>query len=116
MKPRIAQLRQADGIHRHECVVGFDLIFYCEMWIKNLTALPILFGVPSNQVDYATSQGASLHSMHQPMRKKAAEAVLSELSNILEFGEMSNEFGDRNEMKDIIDLSKQEPMPRAVGE
>jgi hypothetical protein len=116
VNPRIAQLRQNENATHNGYVIGFDLLVYSEIWIKNLTALPILFGVPSTQIDYASSQGASLHSMHEPLRKKAAEAALSELSNILEFGEIGNEVGDRDVMKEILALSKQESMSTAGKE
>jgi hypothetical protein len=111
MNPRIAHVFDNSRSLKFEHVIGFDLIVYSEIWIKNLTSLPIIFGVPSTQIDHASSQSASLHSMHEPLRKKAAEAALSELSNILEFGETWNDVGDRDELKEVLPLSKQESVP-----
>lgn len=110
MNPRLATVSKNGKAV--EVVIGFDLVVFSEIWIKNLTSLPILFGVPSRQIDFSSSDSASLNSIHEPVRKKAAEAALLELSSILEFGDKGHRPGDQK--KEILALSKQE-CKTAVG-
>ncbi len=78
INPRVATIRQVE--RPSKMIVGYEVIAYSEIWIKNLTSLPISFGVPSNQVTSPPLEGGFSSRI-------AAEAALSELSSILEFGD-----------------------------
>lgn len=105
IKPCIAKLRKNEEVTSY--VIGFELVVFSEMWIKNLTKLPIVFGVPSSQI-WPASERDSLRSTHESSRKKAAESALFELSSILDFGGKEHGVGDRIGGHDIVPLSKQQ--------
>ena len=106
LTPRIAALRQNDQTVKG--VIGFDLVIHSEIWIKNLTALPILFGVPSFQLNTASLQDGTLRSSHEPSKKRAAEAALLELSSILEFGDRGHGISGEDGREEIVALPKQQ--------
>ena len=59
--------------------LGLDFILFSEVWIANLTDLPLVFGAPRGQVIPSVSDACPGPS--------AAESALIEISSILEFGE-----------------------------
>lgn len=91
-----------------KCVIGFDIVIHSELWIKNLTNLQILFGARANQLYSTSLRSGSLNSIHEPSRKKAAEAALMELSSMLEFGEKGHGIGGNSSENEILALSKQQ--------
>jgi len=74
----------------HISIAGYDVIIFSELWIRNLTNLPLIFGAPSAQV-YKQSQNQQMKETSDDLlnsvRKVAAEAALMELTSVLEFGD-----------------------------
>lgn len=87
---------------------GFDLVLYSELWLCNLTSLPILFGTTSQQL---TMKGEE-KTTEKSERALNAETALLELSSILEFGEKGHSFlsdyDKSNENAEILNLPKQQ--------
>jgi len=104
--PRLKVLRKNGNLAN--CVIGFNIVFHSELWIKNLTNLPILFGARYNQLFSPYLRSGSLNSIHESSRKKAAAAALVELSSILEFGDKGHGIGGKSCDKEILALSKQQ--------
>ena len=104
--PRLKVLRKNGNLAN--CVIGFNIVFHSELWIKNLTNLPILFGALQNQLFSPYLRSGSLNSIHESSRKKAAAAALVELSSILEFGDKGHGIGGKSCDKEILALSKQQ--------
>lgn len=104
--PRLKVLRKNGNLAN--CVIGFNIVFHSELWIKNLTNLPILFGALQNQLFSPYLRSGSLNSIHESSRKKAAAAALVELSSILEFGDKGHGLGGKSCDKEILALSKQQ--------
>ena len=57
---------------------GINLILYAEIWLRNLSSLPLTFGAPSFQIDAERSVDSSLPA------KVSAESALVELTSVLE--------------------------------
>lgn len=57
---------------------GINLILYAEIWLRNLTSLPLTFGAPSFQIDADRGVDSSLPA------KVSAESALVELTSVLE--------------------------------
>lgn len=57
---------------------GINLILYAEIWLRNLTSLPLTFGAPSFQIDAERGADSSLPA------KINAESALVELTSVLE--------------------------------
>ena len=57
---------------------GTNLILYAEIWLRNLTSLPLTFGAPSFQIDADRGVDSSLPE------KVSAESALVELTSVLE--------------------------------
>jgi SHR-binding domain of vacuolar-sorting associated protein 13 len=71
---------------------GVTIIIYAELWISNLTSLPLAFGCPSHQI---RAEGNSDDSMGDAT-KFSAEAALMELASVLELGENGTELDTRH--------------------
>lgn len=82
--PKLTKARQ----NRQLCF-GFDLIVFAELWLRNLTSLPVSFGCPATQID---------KNYHRELKKDSefsvedfaminAEAALIEIASVLEFGD-----------------------------
>ena len=71
-------------------IAGYDVIIFAELWVRNLTNLPLIFGAPSAQV-YKHNQKQRMKEKSDDLldsvRKVAAEAALMELTSVLEFGD-----------------------------
>ena len=85
MLPKLSTVIQ-DGKYT-KTVSGYDLVVFCELWICNLSSLPIVFGAPQSQV---VSKDSSQNRISDISKKMAAEAAIHEISSILEFGEKGN--------------------------
>jgi hypothetical protein len=107
VSPRIVDIWNKG--HPTSNIIGFDIVAYTELWIKNLTTLPIVIGAPSNQFYSRTSNiSHSLSSINDAMRKSAAEAALYELSSILEFGDKGHDIIGEPQKHDILTLPQQD--------
>ncbi len=70
-------------------ISSLDVILHSELWIQNLTQLPLVFGVPSTQLflsGHSVPNSNDGNNFDTPS-KIAAQAALMELSSILEFGD-----------------------------
>merc|ERR1712194_572827 len=67
---------------------GVNLIIYADIWLRNLTSLPLTFGAPSHQVGLEESQKTKLDPSSLP-GKVSADSALIELTSVLE----GNSFG-----------------------
>ncbi len=80
---------------------GFDLVLYCELWLCNLTSLPVIFGATSNQLTLDDKRKTSEKSE----RTLNAENALLELSSILEFGDKGHSFiSDQEKPSDVVEI------------
>jgi len=68
-----------------ESCYGFDLVVYAELWIRNLTDLPLSFGCPASQAE--REEEAAEDDDFQVPGKLAAEAALLEIASVLELGD-----------------------------
>jgi hypothetical protein len=69
-------------------VYGLEIIVYAELWIRNITSLPLNFGCPGHQLQNALpnlkKQGTSFD---ESVAKFTAESALMEIANLLEVGD-----------------------------
>ena len=90
-------------------VAGYDLVLFCELWICNLSSLPIVFGAPQSEI---VSKHKKDSCQSDISRKMAAEAAIHEISSILEFGEkgtvINNDSNDHYLPTDVRILPKQQ--------
>lgn len=76
-----------------EIIKGFELILHSELWICNLTSLPVTFGAPSSQFFSKNKENHTLRNSNKRMTNMLnAENALLELSSILEFGDKGHSF------------------------
>ena len=111
--PKLASLIQ-DGNYV-KIVSGYDLVLFCELWICNLSSLPIVFGAPSSQIVLKELNDPLQNVRIEGNRKMVAEAAINEISSLLEFGEKGRVIGKDDEdqhqiSRDIRILPKQQSM------
>ena len=87
---RIEPKMTNDDVHRG-CVYGVEVIVYAELWIRNITSLPLNFGCPSYQI-YEPEQSSTQTSLSGSIAKFTAESALMELTSLLEGGEKGTAF------------------------
>ena len=83
--PKVA--KASEGL-RKDVVFGVDVIVFAELWIGNLTSLPLIFGCPGSQIhtDSDTEERKKPSDAHVKT-KYSAEAALMEIASVLELGE-----------------------------
>ena len=81
-------------------IVGFDMILHSELWICNLTSLPITFGAPSFQIIDNINSNAQNSGVKDRTSMRNAETALLELASILEFGDKGHSFTNDNDNDD----------------
>ena len=82
---------------------GVDVILYAELWISNLTTLPLTFGCPVTQIHKANKsthdddESSKISSADQPGEASvhSAEAALMEIASVLELGEKGSKMDTR---------------------
>lgn len=86
---------------------GVEIILYAELWIRNITSLPMNFGCPSTQVhgNKATNQAMSENAI-----RFNAESALMEIASVLEVGDKGTGF-DRHGTKGDAYASFIESLP-----
>lgn len=75
---------------------GYDAIVFAELWLRNLTPLPLSFGCPSIQLTKAHIPESGENSSDDAGIVNA-EAALLELASILELGERGKGFNLRDD-------------------
>ena len=87
-----------NGQQQKDMVKGFDMIIHSELWLCNLTSLPITFGAPSSQFySKRKDKPYSRNGMKNIPSILNAENALLELSSILEFGDKGHSFSNDND-------------------
>jgi hypothetical protein len=67
---------------------GLEVIVYAELWIRNITSLPLNFGCPTHQLRKTSeSLHATNSSFDESIAKFTAESALMEIANLLEVGD-----------------------------
>jgi hypothetical protein len=68
---------------------GVDVVAHAELWLRNLTALPLVFGCASHQVHEPIGSGSAANddSDTDAAAKVTAEAALSEIASVFEMGD-----------------------------
>lgn len=73
------QQKQSDyAAYNDMSLIGMEVILFTELWIKNLTDLPLAVGSPNNS------------KLYQNLNNLAAEAALLELTSVLEGRRLSD--------------------------
>ena len=69
-------------------VYGLEVIIYAELWVRNLTTLPLNFGCPSYQLHESTIGPDGGHGvLDDSAARFTAESALMEIANLLEVGD-----------------------------
>jgi hypothetical protein len=83
--PKLARVRESGS----SLCYGFDIVTFAELWLRNLTSLPLAFGCPSNQINEQYNR--DFNEPSEPGSDEFgiinAEAALIEIASVLEFGE-----------------------------
>lgn len=104
------KIRPRKSLHKESRILGFEIIVYSELWLKNLTDLPIVFGAPSMEILSPFATGVEHTENYGSSTKLAAYSALLELNDILDFdfNERDKDFSTSNEDLDILTLPVQE--------
>lgn len=77
-------------------IYGVEIIVYAELWIRNITALPLNFGCPSAQLHRSEQTRDS--TLEDNATRFNAESALMEIASLLEVGDKGTGF-DRKDIK-----------------
>jgi hypothetical protein len=91
---RIEPKMTNDDTHRG-CVYGLEVIIYAELWIRNITSLPLNFGCPAYQL-YEPEQSLPESPSNNSIAKFTAESALMELTSLLEVGDKGRALNQRS--------------------
>lgn len=72
--------------------VGIDVILYADLWMRNLSSLPIVFGAPDTQIFEKNTE-----SLGENSGLFLAEAALMEIASVLELGERGKELKSKDD-------------------
>lgn len=90
---------------------GLEVTLFAELWIKNLTSLPLVFGAPASQVKSTRGFGRNKSKLGSSGKLMAEVAVL-EIASVLDFGEFGRDLNLDDDLKatvgDILILPKQQ--------
>jgi hypothetical protein len=94
-------------------VYGLEVIVYAELWIRNITSLPLNFGCPSYQLHEPGCKSEGFSVSDESLARFTAESALMEIANLLEVGDkgtgLSNKTSrDSSESGGIESLPRQE--------
>jgi hypothetical protein len=86
-----------------EAPYGFDIILFSELWIKNLTPLPLVVGAPTSQVNGtdAIKSGEATSRSLDVAGKLAAETALMEIVSVLELGDRGRNINVQEDLTNI---------------
>lgn len=104
--PRLKSLkRNGKSVHK---VIGFEIVLHSELWIKNLTNLPIAFGARSRELFDKRTRDGSLDSIHEVSRQQAAQAALLELSMLFDLDARGSDSVGKSWSEEIFPLARQQ--------
>jgi hypothetical protein len=70
------------------CIYGMEVIVFVELWIRNLTSLPLNFGCPAYQMQESCYTSTGIYGgSEQSAARFTAESALMEIASVLEFGD-----------------------------
>jgi hypothetical protein len=95
---RIEPKMTNDDTHR-SCIYGVEVIIYAELWIRNITSLPLNFGCPAYQI-YEPEQSLTKSPSNNSIAKFTAESALMELTSLLEVGDKGRALNQRSAKED----------------
>ncbi len=106
---RIEPKMTNDDMHRGR-MYGLEVIIYAELWIRNITSLPLNFGCPAHQI-YEPEQNLTETSLNDSIAKFTAESALMELTSLLEVGDKGTLLNQKaaKEESDTSDLVESLP-------
>ena len=81
-------------------VYGIDVIIYAELWIRNITSLPLNFGCPVHQI-YEPENGLTKPQSDDSIAKFTAESALMELTSLLEVGDKGMALNQKAAKEDL---------------
>jgi hypothetical protein len=96
----------------HGRVYGLEVIIYAELWIRNITSLPLGFGCPSYQLHEPgkhESEGFSLSD--ESLARFTAESALMEIANLLEVGDKGTGLRNKNATREVGESGGIESLP-----
>jgi hypothetical protein len=101
--PKLARVQESGNPHCY----GFDIVTFAELWLRNLTSLPLAFGCPSTQINKQYNR--ELNETSEPSSDEFgiinAEAALIEIASVLEFGEKGKGLNLGDEGGSVINQS-----------
>ena len=118
----VKKMATKEGVTNSKAICfGVDVILYAELWMSNLTTLPLTFGCPATQVYKANNntpdddESSNNSSADQPGEAAvhSAEAALMEIASVLELGEKGSKMDTRKatlqeEAGAVVILSQQQ--------
>eukprot|EP00980_Cylindrotheca_fusiformis_P027998 scaffold22575_cov141-Cylindrotheca_fusiformis.AAC.29 len=96
----------------HGRVYGIEVIIYAELWIRNVTSLPLNFGCPSYQLHEPgkrQSEGFSLSD--ESLARFTAESALMEIANLLEVGDKGTGLSNKRAAREVEESGEIESLP-----
>jgi hypothetical protein len=78
------------------CIYGMEVIVFAELWIRNLTSLPLNFGCPAYQMHESCYTSTGIYGgSEQSAARFTAESALMEIASVLEFGDKGTGFSNK---------------------
>lgn len=96
-------------------VYGLEVVVYAELWIKNLTNLPLNFGCPAYQMHESGYNGTDpIGFSEQSAARFTAESALMEIASVLEFGDKGTGFSKKT-TKELVAGGIVQSLPNQVS-
>jgi hypothetical protein len=93
-------------------IYGLELIIYAELWIRNLTTLPINFGAPAYQMHESCYDARDAQAFsEQSAARFSAESAIMEISSVLEFGDQGTGFSNKTS-RELAETGVVESLPK----
>lgn len=93
-------------------IYGLELIIYAELWIRNLTTLPINFGAPAYQMHESCYDASDAQAFsEQSAARFSAESAIMEIASVLEFGDKGTGFSNKTS-RELAETGVVESLPK----
>ena len=93
-------------------IYGLELIIYAELWIRNLTSLPINFGAPAYQMHESCYDASDAQAFsEQSAARFSAESAIMEIASVLEFGDKGTGFSNKTS-RELAETGVVESLPK----
>ena len=87
---------------------GIEIIVFAELWIRNLTTLPLNFGCPAYQMHF--DPGDTYGMSELSVARFTAESALMEIASVLEFGDKGTGLSN-NSAREIAATGRVQNLP-----